>query len=304
TVDDERTGASQGGRFVLLGCDHVARVSHRAGPFSGDEQDPERVPDRAIPGAHDGLHGIAAGYARRGGRSRRRRLADVPELAELFAHIARELHTGTTPEQTATRIVTAAVHAVPECDHAGVAVVHRHGRIDPVAATDEIAAVVDAIQYKLGQGPCVEAIRDHEAHLICDLLAEERWPSFSRQAAERTSVRSMLAFRLFVGDDTLGALNLYSRKTDAFDADACAVGAILAAHAAVGLSTARERERADHLERAVRSNREIGMAMGVVMASGARTPEQAFEVLRRASQRLNIKLRDLASEVVETGELP
>src|SRR5262249_12475260 len=120
TVDDERTGASQGGWFVLLGCDHVARVSHRAGPFSGDEQDPERVPDGAIPGAHDGLHGIAAGYARRGGRSRRRRLADVPELAELFAHIARELHTGTTPEQTATRIVTAAVHAVPECDHAGV----------------------------------------------------------------------------------------------------------------------------------------------------------------------------------------
>jgi GAF domain-containing protein len=228
----------------------------------------------------------------------------VQELAELFAYIARELHAGTTAEQTAARIVAAAVHTVPGCDHAGISLVPRHGRIETVAASDDVAAAVDAIQYELGQGPCLEAIRDHESYLICDLLREERWPSFSRRAAEQTSIRSMLAFRLFVSGDTLGAINLYSRDVDAFDSEACAVGAILAAHASVGLSTARERERAEHLERAVESNREIGMAMGVVMASGLRTPEQAFEVLRRASQQLNVKLRDVASAVVETGEVP
>jgi len=226
------------------------------------------------------------------------------ELAEVFAQIARELLTEATPEQTGARIVAAAVHTVPGCDHAGISLVHRHGRIETTAASDDVAAAVDTIQYELGQGPCLEAIRDHESYLISDLTTEDRWPPFSRRAAEETSIRSMLSFRLFVGDDTLGALNLYSREIDAFDEEARAVGAILAAHAAVAMSTARDRERAEHLERAVQSNREIGMAMGVVMARGLRTPEQAFDVLRRASQRLNVKLRDVASVVVETGELP
>jgi GAF domain-containing protein len=226
------------------------------------------------------------------------------ELAELFAHIARDLQTETTPAQTGARIVTAAVRTVPGCHHAGISVVHRYGRLDTISASDDVAAAVDAIQHEVGQGPCLEAIRDHESYLICDLMTEDRWAAFSRRAVEETGVRSLLAFRLFVGDDTLGALNLYSRQVDAFDQDARAVGAILAAHAAVAMSTARERERAEHLERAVASNREIGMAMGVVMASGLQTPEQAFDLLRRASQRLNVKLRDVATSVVETGELP
>ena len=226
------------------------------------------------------------------------------ELAELFAHIARDLQTETAPAQTAARIVAAAMHTVPGCNHAGISVVHRHGRIDTTAASDDVAAAVDAIQYELGQGPCLETIRDHESYVICDLTTEDRWPSFSRRVVEETGVRSLLSFRLFVGDDTLGALNLYSRQVNAFDQDARAVGAILAAHAAVAMSTVRERERAEHLARAVESNREIGMAMGVVMASGLQTPEQAFDMLRRASQRLNVKLRDIATAVVETGELP
>jgi GAF domain-containing protein len=226
------------------------------------------------------------------------------ELAEAFAQIARNLLIETTPERTGARIVVAAVHTVPGCNHAGISLVHRHGRIDTTAASDDIAAAVDTIQYELGQGPCLDAIRDHESYLISDLTMEDRWPSFSRRVTKEISIRSMLSFRLFVGDDTLGALNLYSGEVDAFDEEGRAVGAILAAHAAVAMSTARDRERAEHLERAVKSNREIGMAMGVVMASGLQTPEQAFDVLRRASQRLNVKLRDVASVVIQTGELP
>jgi GAF domain-containing protein len=231
----------------------------------------------------------------------------IPEghgLAEVFAQIARDLQTGTTPEQTAARIVAVAVQTVPGCHHAGVSLLHRHGRIETIAASDDIAAAVDTLQYEVGEGPCLEAIRDYESYLISDLVAEDRWPLFSRRAAGETSIRSMLSFRLFIGEDTLGALNLYSREVDAFDEEDCAVGAILAAHAAVAMSTARERERVEHLERAVESNREIGMAVGVVMASGLHTPEQAFDVLRRASQRLNVKLRDVASVVVETGKVP
>lgn len=231
-------------------------------------------------------------------------ISEGHELAEVFAQIARDLQTKTTPEQASARIVAAAVHTVPGCNHAGMLLVHRHGRIDTTAASDDVPSAVDAIQYEVGQGPCLDAIREHESYLISDLTTESRWPPFSRRAAEETSIRSMLSFRLFVGDDTLGALNLYSREIDAFDEDSRAVGAILAAHAAVAISTAHDRERAEHLERAMDSNREIGMAIGVVMANDLRTREQAFDVLRRASQRLNVKLRDVANAVIETGELP
>jgi len=52
------------------------------------------------------------------------------------------------------------------------------------------------------------------------------------------------------------------------------------------------------------SNREIGMGMGLLMARGLMTQDQAFAVLRRASQHLNRKLHEVAAELVETGQLP
>jgi hypothetical protein len=114
-----------------------------------------------------------------------------------------------------------------------------------------------------------------------------------------------LSVRLFLQGDTIGALNMYSRDVQAFDEHACAVGTILAAHAAIAMQGARERDRSEQLDHALESNREIGMAtMGVLMTYGQMTQEQAFEVLRRASQHLNRKLHDVAAELVETGQLP
>ena len=226
------------------------------------------------------------------------------DLTQVFANIARHLQAGDTPEKVQERISRAAVDTVDGCDHAAISVIHRRGAIETVGATDEVPHQVDAIQYEVGQGPCLDAIREHEVFLIEDLAADERWPPFSHRAAKETGVRSMLSFRLFVEDDTIGALNLYSRKVEAFDEDACAVGTVLAAHAAIAMQGAREHDRAEHLEQALESNREIGMAMGVIMARGRITQAQAFAVLQRASQYLNRKLHDVAAEVVETGRLP
>jgi GAF domain-containing protein len=225
------------------------------------------------------------------------------ELAQTFAEIARELQAEGTAERTLKRICTTAVQTVPGCDHSGVTLI-RHGKVDTPAASDDVPTAVDAIQYEVGEGPCLEAIKDQEIFLTADLAAEHRWPTFSRRAADETGVQSMLSFRLFIEEDTLGALNLYSCRVDAFDESARAVGAILAAHAAIALTAARDRDRADTLEYALKSNREIGMAMGIVMARGLRSSEQAFDDLRRASQYLNVKLWDIAAAVVRTGELP
>ena len=114
----------------------------------------------------------------------------------------------------------------------------------------------------------------------------------------------MLSFRLFVQGDTIGVLNLYSRRPAAFDEHGHAVGAVLAAHGAIAMSAARQREHVEQLEDALLSSREIGMAMGVLMGRGGVTQDEAFALLRHASQHLCRKLREVAAEVVETGQLP
>jgi GAF domain-containing protein len=225
-------------------------------------------------------------------------------LAEVFADIARHLHEQSSPEEVVDRITRAAVDTVEGCDHAAVSILRRHGRIETRGATDDVPPAVDAIQYEVGQGPCLDAIDEHEVFQIDDLATDERWPPFSRRAADETGVRSMLSFRLFVEADTIGALNLYSRGVGAFDEQARSVGTILATHAALALRSAQDKERAEQLDQAVASNRVIGMAMGVLMARGRMTEQEAFSVLSRASQHLNRRLRDVASTVVETGLVP
>ena len=226
------------------------------------------------------------------------------DLAEAFADIARRLHGESSSNKVHDRIGRAAVHTVGGCDHAAISLVYRHRAIDTVGATDDVPKQVDAIQYEVGQGPCLNAIAEHEVFLIDDLAIDERWPRFSRRAAEETGVRSMLSFRLFLEEDVLGALNLYSRKVQAFDEQGYAVGTVLATHAAIAMRGAQERDRGDQLEQALASNREIGMAMGLLMARGLMTEDQAFAVLRRASQHHNRKLHEVAAELIETGQLP
>jgi len=79
---------------------------------------------------------------------------------------------------------------------------------------------------------------------------------------------------------------------------------VLAAHAAIALSAVRDHERAKQLEDALQANRQIGMAIGVLMGRGGMTQDEAFALLRRASQHLHRKLREVAAEVVDTGQLP
>ena len=94
----------------------------------------------------------------------------------------------------------------------------------------------------------------------------------------------------------MGALNLYSRRPDAFDDRDVAVGSVFAAHAAVALTSAQHNE---DLAKKAASRNVIGMAKGIVMAQQRVSDERAFDILRRASQRMNLELRDLAQQVVD-----
>jgi GAF domain-containing protein len=222
----------------------------------------------------------------------------------VFADIARQLQAEASPERTRDRITRAAVATVDGCDHAAISIIHRRGGLSTVSATDDVPRRVDFIQYDVGEGPCLDAMAERQTCVIDDLVGDERWPLFAGRAVEETGVRSMLSFRLFVQGDTIGALSLYSRRPVAFDEHSCAVGTVLAAHAAVAMSAAREREHAEQLKDALRSSRGIGMAIGVLMGRGGVTEDEAFTSLRQTSQHVHRKLREVAAEVVDTGQLP
>lgn len=217
------------------------------------------------------------------------------ELAEAFADIARALLADKTLDETLHRVSRLAVDIVHGCDHAGISLVEGR-RITSTAASDDVSVSVDRIQYETDQGPCLDAIRDQEVFRVDDLSHEDRWPEFARQASEQTGVRSMLSFRLFADGETMGALNLYSNEQAAFDDDAVRVGTILAAHAAVAMVSVRTNEQKDE---AIRSRDVIGRAKGILMARQAISDEEAFQLLRRASQRMNVKLRDVAAQLAE-----
>ncbi|HVF15162.1 MAG TPA: GAF and ANTAR domain-containing protein, partial [Acidimicrobiales bacterium] len=209
------------------------------------------------------------------------------ELAGTFAEVARVLLGEDDVEKTLERICRLAVETVDGCQTAGISIASGK-EVTSRSRTDEVPRVVDTIQSETQEGPCVDAIKEHEVFMTGRLSREQRWPNFASRAHDETGVESILSLRLFADDRTLGSLNLYSRQVDAFDDHDVAVGSVFAAHAAVALASARH--QAD-LELKAEGRNVIGMAKGIVMARQHVSEAEAFDILRRASQRMNVKLR-------------
>ncbi len=167
------------------------------------------------------------------------------------------------------------------------------------AWTDELVRACDQAQYETRQGPCLDAVYEQRTVRLSDMRIEERWPEFTKRAAE-LGIATMLCFQLFVEGDNLGALNLYSQTTGAFDDESEHVGLLFASHASVAMAGAQRHEQ---LDRALATRDLIGRATGILMERHKLTSEQAFTLLIRASQITNIKLRDIADRLVTTGEL-
>ena len=205
-----------------------------------------------------------------------------------------------TVQDTLDRIVQLAVDTVVGCDFAAVSLIQRR-QITTQASSGDVPRQVDAIQYEVDEGPCLEAIREHDVIHAPDLSREQRWPRFSQRTVDETKIMSMLSFRLFAEEETMGALNLYSFDRGAFEDEATDVGLVFAAHAAVALVTARRHEQ---MEKALASRDVIGQAKGIIMERAGVTEDEAFLRLKRASQRVNLKLSEVAERVTRTGEAP
>ncbi|MGH9263455.1 MAG: GAF and ANTAR domain-containing protein [Acidimicrobiales bacterium] len=226
---------------------------------------------------------------------------DAVRVAETFATVARTLAECHDDLPAALdRIVHLAVGNLDACEFAGIFLVE-NGRITSPAASNDVPRKVDEIQSELGEGPCIDAIKEHEVFKTGELKEESRWPMFAERANDETGVSSVVSFRLFVEEDTMGALNLYSTAPDAFDDSDVALGSVFAVHASVAMSAAR---REESLQKKADTRDVIGRAKGILMARSGATDEEAFEMLKRASQRMNVKLRDVAKRIAEQPTAP
>jgi GAF domain-containing protein len=217
-----------------------------------------------------------------------------------LAEAARSMQRRTTTQEMLDEAVVIATEIIEGCDLAGMSVVHRGG-IDTPAGSSDLLIRLDELQFELRQGPCYDALRKHEVVISDDLAADARWPRWGARVAQEIGVGSIVSYRLFTTADTLGAMNLYSRSTHAFDAEDVYNGEALAATVAVALA---EAQNVTNLESAITTRTVIGQAEGVLMERFDLSPTQAFAVLRRVSQDRNIKLNRIAEELVLTRELP
>ncbi|MHB1534916.1 MAG: GAF and ANTAR domain-containing protein [Acidimicrobiales bacterium] len=227
------------------------------------------------------------------------------ELTANFSQTARALFSAGSVGDTLQQVVDLAVVTIEGCDYAGIFLLEAEAVTTPVH-TDPIVAEIDAAQQRAGEGPCLDAITHANTFYAGDLVDETRWPRFA-PCATAAGIRSVLALCL-AGNGTRGALNLYASYPRAFGVIDRARGLILAALADLAISSAKahddEQRRADNLQAALVTRELIGQAQGILIERERITADQAFDILRRASQHLNVKLREVAQTLVETGERP
>lgn len=220
--------------------------------------------------------------------------------AGLCAEMARAVLAREGVQDVLAEILQWSVRIVDGCEVAGITTARRGGRVDTAAATDPLARESDRLQNELREGPCHDALWKEATFHSPDLSTEARWARYA-PAAAAAGIRSVLAFRLYTGHDTLGALDLYSTKVDAFDEVDERVGLVVASHASVAFRWAMTEQQ---LREAIESRQVIGAAIGLVMERSRVSADRAFALLVRASQDTNVKLRELAEQVVASGQPP
>lgn len=210
-------------------------------------------------------------------------------------------------EELMDRIAATAAQLIEPVAAASITFTKAQRRAWTVASTGELATKLDAAQYELGHGPCMDAAIGGNTVLIRDMCQEDRWPDYS-PVAIGAGVHSSLSMPFPLQEHVLAALNLYAVEADAFREEHLDTADEVASTAAVAMANAvlydSASQLAAELREAMRSRATIEQAKGIVMAQSGVGPDEAFDLLVKASQRENRKLRELASEIVERSSRP
>lgn len=208
------------------------------------------------------------------------------------------LYDGDDFERIHSSLCEAALRMVPGCDHASL-MLRERDRFETACSTDDVATLIDRMERELDEGPCVVAIENDTPYLETSLDDGCRWPSLAERILAETPVRGMAGVQLRISATKVGALNLFSDRPHGLDEASLHQAMVVASFASVSLQAAHQREDARTLRAGLVSNREIGKAIGLLMAFHRIDDQAAFNLLRKASQDMNLKLAEVARQVVE-----
>jgi GAF domain-containing protein len=219
---------------------------------------------------------------------------DHMRVAQALNKASRTMHEPSRLEETLEAITRAALETVPGFDHVGISITHRDGTIETKSATDQLVWELDQLQYGLREGPCYESTRGKTALVVEEARHEQRWPRYMGEAVRR-GLRAQLAVGLYDDERSLGGLNLYSTQSDRIDPEAVGIAELFAVQAAIAMGRSRNEVQ---LNEALESRKVIGQAIGLIMERYRMGEDRAFQFLIRASSTGNVKLRDVAAELV------
>ncbi len=227
-------------------------------------------------------------------------LPPADELAAVFASMSGLLLSTETVSSALELITTLVAETVGEVDGAGVTLLDEHGERTTAAATDPVVTHADALQYELGDGPCLTAWAQRVTVRVDGLTTDDRWPRWAPVAAA-AGVRAVLSAPLVAGDAALGALKVYSRRPGAYGERDEHLLTMFAAHAAVLLNQVRSRADArqvsTRLAASLRARDVVNIAKGVLMCRDGVDEQSAFLLLSKAAEDEGTPLRAVAESV-------
>ena len=217
-------------------------------------------------------------------------------LATRMAELARQIAQPIAVDEVLSSVTSTAREMIPGADAAGVLLITRGGKFESRGTTSALLHQLDELQVLLGEGPCINAAVDDLIVHTDDFASEQRWPRYSHEV-QKLGIRSSMSFKLYTSSHNAGALNIFSFTPRVFTPESEATGTVLAAHAAAAILASR---RGEALESALVTRDIIGQAKGIIMERFKIDAVAAFDLLRKLSQTTNMRLAEVAVQVVQT----
>src|SRR5215212_6999888 len=229
------------------------------------------------------------------------RSAEDEDLRDSLAGLSRLASNRLPLEDLLTQVATYAVQAIPGADGAGLTLLEE-GRSNTIVTTASFVRQIDDVQYGMGQGPCISAVREGRTLMSGSLGADSRWPRFGGRIA-RLGVHSVVSLPLITPEAVVGAMNVYAHGKNIFDDRAAELGEIFATPAAIAVQNAhvlaQTRRLANRLQSALEIRGVIDRAVGILMSRSGITEQEALERLRAMSQRDHHKLATVAQHIID-----
>lgn len=223
-------------------------------------------------------------------------MSNPPDHNAAIAAAARSIHSARTQQGALETVVAVTREAIPGFDAIGVSTIDAEGNAHTRARIGDLVDVLDTLQYTLREGPCFDTVHGERIVSAPRIHDDQRWPRYVPWAVAE-GLRSQLAVRLYLdGRGTVGGLNLYSTLSEEIDPEAVRLATMFADHAAVALGYASQ---VDGFSQALRGQKVIGSAIGILMDRYEVGEDRAVALLVRAATSGNSHLRDIAQQVVD-----